>query len=99
MNRVAFNIGYNGISSGILSWYPQVFDGTFSEFAKMIREFESVETLYDWAKSHHVPPSSLVLMIMIETETEYWEYTVKLINVREYRKYWELKYNKEWKEN
>jgi len=27
-----------------------------------------------------------------------WKYTIRLINVREYRKHWELKYKKEWKE-
>ncbi len=99
MNRVIYNIGYSSISSGILTWYPQCIDGTFADFVKLVRNEESIETLFGWAKENHVPPSSLILMIRIDEENQYWEYTVKLINVREYRKYWELKYNKEWKEN
>jgi hypothetical protein len=30
---------------------------------------------------------------------QYWEYTIKLINVKEYRDYWENNYGKKWKWN
>lgn len=99
MERISFNIGYIGSGSGILTWYPQVYEGTFSEFVKNTREQESIEILWEWSEVHHVPPSSLALMIRIENDEMYWEYTVRLINVREYRKHWELKYNKKWKGN
>jgi len=99
MERVIYNIGYNGIGSGILTWYPESMECSFPEFVKIVRNQESIKHLFEFAEMSFVPPSSLVLMLRIENEVEYWEHTIKLINVREYRKYWELKYNKTWKEN
>ncbi len=99
MNRVIYNIGWQGMSSGNLSWYPASMDCTFSEFAKSLRDVEAIEDLFNYAKKAHVPPASIVLMLLIDTETHYWEYTIKMINVREYRAHWESVYNKKWKES
>jgi hypothetical protein len=99
MNKVIYNIGYSATGSGILTWYPESLDMTFPEFAKELRKDETILDLFQYAKDVHVPPSSIILMIRIENETEYWEYTIKMINVREYRKHWETKYGKKWKEN
>lgn len=99
MERVIYNIGYNGIGSNVLTWYPESMECSFPEFAKIIRNQESIEYLFEFAAMSIVPPSTLVLILRIENEVEYWEHTIRLINVREYRKYWELKYNKTWKEN
>ncbi len=98
MKKVAFNIGYKGISSGILSYYPFVWDNCdFRIFSKKIRQKGNIKQLFKWAKNAHVPPSTIVLFLRIENETEYWEFSIKMINVREYRKYWEEVYKKTWK--
>lgn len=98
--QVIYNFGYTGFSgSGTISHYPQVFYGSISEFSKWIRTPENIESLFESAKEVPIIPSSLTLQMRIEEEEQYWEYTIKLINVKEYRKYWEIKYNKEWKWN
>lgn len=101
MNKVIYNIGYSSRlgNSGVLTWYPHSMDCTFSEFAQELRKDYAIKDLFDFAEKAHVIPSSIILMILIEDEEQYWEYTVKMINVREYRKYWETKYKKKWKEN
>lgn len=96
---ISVNIGYAGsLSSGILSAFPQVFDqfNSFSEFVQVVRNSESMDAFWNWSEIHHVTPSSLCLYIRIDEPTEYWEYRVHLINVREYRKKWEDKYGR-WK--
>lgn len=99
MDKVIYNVGFKGPSnSGVLSWYPQSFDCTFSEFAEMLREQETIEEFFRFAKDCYVPPSMMLLLIRIEDETNYWEYTIKMINIREYRQHWEKVYDKTWKE-
>ena len=98
MKQVIYNIGYKGVGSGILNAFPMVWDCDFPTFAKKIRQKGNIKQLFKWAKENHVPPSCLVLHITIWYETEYWEYTIKMINVREYRNYWEKVYKKTWKQ-
>jgi hypothetical protein len=99
MKQVVYNIGYRGTSSrGILTEFPTVWDCDFPTFAKKIRLKKNIKQLFKWAKETHVPPSTLVLYIVIWHDEVYWEYTIKMINVREYRSFWELKYKKQWKE-
>lgn len=98
MNNVVFNIGYKGFgSSGILSQYPHMWDCDFKTFAKKMRQKNNIKQLFKWAKVNHVPPSTIILHLIISNETDYWEYSIKMINVREYRKYWEEVYKKTWK--
>lgn len=99
MKQVVYNIGYQGIGSGVLTAFPQIWDCDFPTFAKKIRLKKNIKGLFKWAKENHVPPSTLVLYIVIWHDDVYWEYTIKMINVREYRSLWELKYKKQWKEN
>jgi hypothetical protein len=99
MKQVVYNIGYQGTGSGVLTPFPQIWDCDFPTFAKKIRLKKNIKGLFNWAKVNHVQPSTLVLYIVIWYDDVYWEYTIKMINVREYRKHWELKYKKEWKEN
>lgn len=96
---VIFNTGYitKMGGTGILSWYPEAFECKFSEAAKILREEESIKNLFKWAEAYHVPASSICLMFRIEEGDLYWEFTVKAINIREYRKYWENYYNKTYK--
>lgn len=99
---ISVNIGYAGpLSSGILSAFPQVFDQfrSFSEFAKLCRDPESIDAFWNWAETHHVTPSSLCLYIRVDEEDQYWEWRVHLINTREYRAKWEEAYNTPWKHN
>ena len=99
MKQVVFNIGYKGVGSNTLSTYPMVFDCDYPTFAKKMRQKGNIKQLFKWAKDFHVPPSTIVLHLTIWYEDQYWNYTIKMVNVREYRKHWELKYKKEWKEN
>lgn len=97
MDQIAYNIGYIGRgSSGILSYYPSIWDCDFKTFAKKIRQKGNTKALFKWAKEHHVTPSSVALFVSIYKDDEYSNYTIKMINVREYRKHWELIYKKEW---
>lgn len=93
---IAFNIGYSGLGSGILSPYPTIWECDFPTFAKKQRQKGTIKQLFKWAKANHVPPSSIVLHITIWYEDEYWQYTIKMINVREYRAHWEKVYGKTW---
>ena len=99
MKQVVYNFGYSGPtgSSGTVSHYPQVFYGSISEFSKWIRESENIESLFDSTKNAHIIPSTVTMMLRIDEEELYREYTIKLINIKEYRKYWENKYQKTWK--
>ena len=97
MDQIAYNIGYIGRgSSGILSYYPSIWDCDFKTFAKKVRQKGNTKALFKWAKEHHVTPSSVALFVSIYKDDEYSNYTIKMINVREYRKHWELIYKKEW---
>jgi hypothetical protein len=98
MKQVVFNIGYeyHG-NSGILSNYPYVWECDFTTFAKKMRQKGNIKSLFKWAKTHHVTPSSMTLFVSIYVDDEYSNYTIKMINVREYRKHWESVYKKEWK--
>ena len=97
MDQIAYNIGYIGRgNSGILSYYPSIWDCDFKTFAKKIRQKGNTKALFKWAKEHHVTPSSVALFVSIYKDDEYSNYTIKMINVREYRKHWELIYKKEW---
>lgn len=98
MKQIVFNIGYeyHG-NSGILSKYPIVWDCDFKTFAKKIRQKGNIKSLFKWAKANHVTPSSISIALGIYDGNEYFNYTVKMINVREYRKHWERVYKKEWK--
>ena len=97
MNQIAFNIGYIGFgSSGILSYYPNIWDCDFKTFAKKMRQKGNIKSLFKWAKLHHVTPSSMAIFVGIYEDGMYSNYTIKMMNVREYRKHWELIYKKEW---
>lgn len=97
-DKVIYNIGWKALGSGVLTWYPESLDMTFSEFAKELRKEETILDLFQYAKDSYVPPSSIILITRIENETEYWEYTIRMINVREYKAHWEKTYNRTWKE-
>jgi hypothetical protein len=101
MKQVIYNFGYNGPTgcSGTISHYPDIYYGSISEFSKWIRQSENIESLFESAKKNHIVPSSLTIMMRIDDEEQYWEYTIKLINVKEYRDYWENEYSKKWKLN
>lgn len=95
---IAYNIGYMGMgNSAVLHNHPQIWECDFPTFAKKLRQKGNIKSLFKWAKVNHVPPSTIVLHITIWYETEYWQRTIKMINVRQYRKHWEEVYGKEWK--
>jgi hypothetical protein len=98
---VSYNMGYISPlgSSGILTWYPEVLEMSLADFCKLLRDKESIETIWERAIDSHITPSSACIMFRYDEGAFYWEWTVKMINVREYREYWELKRNKKWKES
>jgi hypothetical protein len=93
MITIAYNIGYDHEELGgrILSTIPQIFITTdIKVFTDFIRE--SVYDLIEWANVHHVPKSTLCLLISIREDDEKdedmywcWEFKVRLKNVREYK--------------
>ncbi len=100
MRLITFNIGYIGHgNSGILSYHPFLWhDCDIKTFAKKLRQKGNIQKLFKWAKDSYVTPSSIALFVtIIEDDTE-WTYTIKMINVREYRAHWEKVYKKEWKD-
>lgn len=99
MKSVVFNIGYIGFgSSGILSYHPFIWtDCDFKTFAKKLRQKNNTKQLFKWAKDHHVTPSSITIFVTVIEDNTEWSYTIKMINVREYRAHWEKVYKKEWK--
>ena len=65
MDQIAYNIGYIGRgNSGILSYYPSIWDCDFKTFAKKIRQKGNTKALFKWAKEHHVTPSSVALFVV-----------------------------------
>ena len=100
MTLITFNIGYggDGLSGGILSHYPNAWElKSFKQFKKEIRKKKNIKTLFDLAKKSYVPPSSMLIIMRIREEEYERLYTIRMINVREYKKYWEIKYKKQWK--
>jgi hypothetical protein len=100
VNDITFNIGYQAIgTSGVLNKFPQVATDTkIAEMSELIRSDKSIDTLWEWSENNYISPSSMVLHFRISENVHYWEFTVKLINVREYRARWESKYG-EWNPN
>jgi len=98
MKQIVFNIGYVGHgNSGILSYHPIKWNCDFKTFAKKMRQKGNIKQLFKWAKEHHVTPSSMTLFVSIYEDDMYSNYTIKMINVREYRQHWKKIYGKEWK--
>lgn len=92
--NITYNIGYEGFgTSGILSKFPTLLENTsFTEFVKIVRDTQSIDTLWEWATDFRVTTSTMCLFIRIDDGEFYWEYKIKLMNVREYRAKWESKY-------
>lgn len=75
----------------------------FKEFKESLRLKDNIETLFEWASNNHVPPSKITLNILIREDADEdnwweWEFIVRMINVREYRKHWEEIYQTKWEE-
>lgn len=86
-------------SSGILTYCPRIWDGDFSSFKKALREDESIQYLFKVSEENHVPPSHMAIFMSIEESFEdgtiaEWEFCVKFMNVREFKKEWDKKYKK-----
>ena len=98
MQHVVFNIGYIGTGSGILSHYPFLWeDCSPKTFAKKMRQKGNIKQLFKWAKERHVPPSTIVVFACFRDDDTESNFTIKMINVREYRTHWKQIYKKEWK--
>lgn len=97
MKQIVFNIGYKRDgNSGILTYHPIVWECDFKTFAKNVRKKDNVKSLFKWAKEHHIPPSLISIYVSIYTGSVHSNYTIQMINVREYRKRWETIYKREW---
>jgi hypothetical protein len=91
---VAYNIGYYTPSLGsvgIITPHPILREyENFSEFATEIRQ--QSEFIFNWSKEGHHIPSSIVFRVTVADH----QFTIRLINVREYRELWEKRYSKKW---
>jgi len=82
---IVFNLGCKG--HGVVSYYPNVWKNIkLSEFRKQ----KHIKDLFKFCKNSHIVPSYLSLIIVIENK----KFTINCMNIREYRKFWEIKYNK-----
>lgn len=90
--RLSYNIGYYSKAlgqSGILSLHP-----LFANVSLLseLRTKRGIAALFSWAKDCHVIPSAITIFISIDHHS----FTIKMINVREYRAKWEKKYKCKW---
>ena len=85
---IVFNLACEG--HGIISYYPNIWeDIKLSEFRKQ----KQIKDLFKICKNSYIPPSKLYLVMCIGDR----DFTISCMNIREYRKFWENKYKKEWK--
>ncbi len=94
MIRASFNIGYYSKAlgqSGILSYHPQQVDSV-GDLLQDLRTKQTIKNLFNWSDERHVTPSSMTIFITCKHHS----FTVRMINVREYRKFWEKKYKSVW---
>jgi len=98
---IAYNIGCNGSP---LNMSPIIWElESFKEIKESFRSKDNIETLFEWASDKHVPPSKITINMSIREDAGEdnwweWEFIVRMINVREYRKHWEEIYQTKWEE-
>lgn len=101
MKQVIFNVGFSCLDKGssIFTYFPISWQVGFETFSKIQRTKENIEELFLLAEKYYTPPHCVILCIRVEEDDLCWEYVIKMINVREYREHWEVKFNRKWKEN
>lgn len=80
------------MGSGVLSYHPTELKDA-SEFIKGLRSRREITAILKWSTHFHVPPSSMAVFLTVKHHS----FTIKMINVREYRKRWERKHKTKWK--
>lgn len=86
--NITFNLGCK--DHGIVSYYPNIWENVkLNEFRKQ----RHIKDLFKICKNLYIPPSHLLLVMCIGDKNV----TISCMNIREYRKFWENKYKKEWK--
>lgn len=90
MIKVAINLGGNGP----LNLFPMVFDfENAREWSDSIREESNMIGFLDWAQACNLYPiSKMKIWAHIEDGDWYWDFEIKLKNVREFKKYTEMEY-------
>ncbi len=93
---VTFNIGYKATHTGILSYFPTIWEvENFKEFKDLVRTESSFNLLREWAKEGHVPENSIVLHTTIREDDlttddpdDIWEwcFSIPMKNVKGYKK-------------
>jgi hypothetical protein len=95
---ISYNIGYAGIiGPNVLTFFPttHVVENS-EEFVKLLRSLEFVEGIFNFMTSKKVITSAACLFLTITDKGNTRKVLIKLINVREYRNYWEKSVGKEW---
>jgi len=90
MITVALNLGGNGP----LNLFPMIFNfENAREWTDSIREESNMIGFLDWAQACSLYPiSKMKIWAYIEDDGHYWEFEVKLKNVREFKKYIDMEY-------
>jgi len=63
-----------------------------SEFIDDLRANLTTKLLFRWCEETNIMPSSLALYVTVGEHN----FTIRMINVREYRKMWEERYDIKW---
>jgi hypothetical protein len=87
---VSLNLG----GRGPVNKFPIIFDfENIREWTDLIRKEESMFAFLDWAESCSIHPlSSMNLWIRVDENDLYWEFEIKLKNIREFKKYLSMDY-------
>lgn len=98
--KIAYNIGYSGhFGNGVLNLKPYIWDeDNFKSLSDSLRKEETILDLFELAKNRHVPPSDISIFLQVLDDKYEKGFIIKMINVREYRAYWEDKYKTIWKD-
>lgn len=92
---IALNIGYTGkLGSGILTYHPTIWEvDNIQHLIQVVRSKATIDSMFKWSEVRCVMPSAMALFITVGDHS----FTIRMINVREYRKRWEKRYKTKWK--
>lgn len=87
MILVSVNIGSS--SKGPVNKFPIVFEfENIREWTNLIRKEESMLHFLDWYESCSILPiKNMVMWVRVDEDDLYWEFEIKLKNIREFKKY------------
>jgi hypothetical protein len=91
---VSLNIGRSNLNgcSGPVNKFPIIFEfENIKEWTNLVRR--DMLNLLDWGVSSSIYPlSNMVIWVRIDEDDLFWEFEIKLKNIREFKKYLNMNY-------